>query len=78
MSNRNNTHYTVHRAESTVPAVRRSVSSNIFWIAIEGSEMGATMHFDTLPSLVAWTQALTASAIAMMHELATESKEEVA
>jgi len=78
MSNRNNTHYTVHRAESTVPAVRRSVSSNIFWIAIEGSEMGATMHFDNLPSLVAWTQALTASAIAMMHELATEGKEEVA
>jgi hypothetical protein len=72
-TNRNSTHFTVHRAESVVPTVRRSTTAHIYWISLEGSEMGATLHFEDLASLVTWTQTLTASAIAMMQEVAAES-----
>jgi hypothetical protein len=71
-SNRNSTHFTVHRAESVVPTVRRSTTSHIYWISLEGSEMGATLHFEDLASIIDWTQTLTASAIAMMAEVVAE------
>lgn len=71
-TNRNTTHFTVHRAESVVPTVRRSTTSHIYWISLEGSEMGATLHFEDLASLINWTQALTNSAIALMAEVVAE------
>jgi len=71
-TNRNTTHFTVHRAESVVPTVRRSLASNIYWIAIEGSEMGATLHFDSLESIITWVQALNNSAVALMAEVVAD------
>lgn len=71
-TNRNTTHFTVHRAESVEPSVGRSQPSNYFWVTFKGSEMGATLHFDSLESIINWTQTLTNSAIAMMAEVVAE------
>lgn len=71
-TNRNTTHFTVHRAESVVPTARRSLTADIYWIAIEGSEMAATLHFDSLESIINWTQALTNSAVALMADVVAE------
>jgi hypothetical protein len=71
-SNRNTTHFTVHRAESVVPSAGRSSASQYFWVILKGSEMEATLHFDSLESIINWTQALTNSAVALMAEVVAE------
>jgi hypothetical protein len=71
-TNRNSTHFTVHRAESVEPSVGRSQSSNYFWVTFKGSEMEATLHFDSLASIITWTQTLTNSAVAIMAEVVAE------
>lgn len=71
-TNRNSTHFSVHRAESVEPSVGRSQLSNYFWVTFKGSEMEATLHFDSLESIINWTQTLNNSAIAMMTEVVAE------
>ena len=71
-TNRNNTHFSMHRAESVVPSVGRSSRSQYFWITLKGSETEATLHFDSLEDIINWTQALTNSAIALMAEVVAE------
>lgn len=71
-TNRNTTHFTMHRAESVVPTVGRSSRSEYFWITLKGSETEATLHFDSLESIINWTQALTNSAVVLMAEVVAE------
>jgi len=52
--------------------VRRSATSEIFWIALEGSEMTATLHFDSPESIITWIETLTNSAITLMSEIVAE------
>lgn len=71
-TNRNNTHFSMHRAESVVPSVGRSSRSQYFWITLKGSETEATLHFDSLENIVNWALTLSNSAVALMADIVAE------
>lgn len=71
-TNRNTTHFTMHRAESVVPSAGRSSRSEYYWVTLKGSETEATLHFDSLESIIVWAKTLTQSAVALMAEVVAE------